>query len=163
MVSPEARVYLPFALLAFAATLCVGTPVGIRALGAHYAGTAEVRLPWVALHGHVQVVSFLGTLIVGIAPLGVTATNDAEALLALQPDCVVYAADGTSPLDFLPYRDGKPLPGGFKLGINPGLVKHEGTQSVLWGEEVRDRFNAPELNLARYIKDGTVTDIDNGE
>ncbi|MFK4107078.1 telomere-associated protein Tap, partial [Streptomyces sp. NPDC019531] len=74
--------------------------------------------------------------------------------IAVLSDCVVYAADGTSPLDFLPYRDGKPLPGGFKLGINPGLVKHEGTQEVLWGEEVRERFNAPELNLARYIKDG---------
>jgi hypothetical protein len=83
--------------------------------------------------------------------------------VAVLSDCVVYAASGESPLDFLPYRDGKPLPGGFKLGINPGLVKHEGTQSVLWGEEVRERFNAPELNLARYIKDGTVTDADNGE
>ncbi|GGM18919.1 transcriptional regulator [Streptomyces fumigatiscleroticus] len=83
--------------------------------------------------------------------------------VAVLSDCVVYAADGPSPLDFLPYRDGKPLPGGFKLGVNPGLVKYEGTQSVLWGEEVRERFNAPELNLARYIKDGTVTDIDNGE
>ncbi|CAL9331137.1 hypothetical protein SUDANB105_00075 [Streptomyces sp. enrichment culture] len=83
--------------------------------------------------------------------------------VAILSDCVVYAADGTSPLDYLPYRDGKPLPGGFKLGINPGLVKHEGTQTVLWGEEVRERFDAPELNLARYIKDGTVTDADNGE
>ncbi|MFF1257643.1 telomere-associated protein Tap [Streptomyces sp. NPDC058321] len=83
--------------------------------------------------------------------------------VAILSDCVVYAASGPSPLDFLPYRDGKSLPGGFKLGINPGLVKHEGTQSVLWGEEVRDRFHAPELNLARYIKDGTVTDVDNGE
>ncbi|MBJ6630190.1 telomere-associated protein Tap [Streptomyces griseoincarnatus] len=83
--------------------------------------------------------------------------------IAILSDCVVYASNGTSPLDFLPYRDGKPLPGGFKLGINPGLVKHEGTQTVLWGEEVRERFNAPELNLARYIKDGTVTDVDNGE
>ncbi|MFD5343967.1 telomere-associated protein Tap, partial [Streptomyces anulatus] len=83
--------------------------------------------------------------------------------VAILSDCVVYAADGPSPLDFLPYREGKPLPGGFKLGVNPGLVKHEGTQSVLWGEEVRDRFNAPELNLARHIKDGTVTDVDNGE
>ncbi|MEU8710174.1 helix-turn-helix domain-containing protein [Streptomyces sp. NPDC048565] len=83
--------------------------------------------------------------------------------IAILSDCVVYAADGPSPLDFLPYREGKPLPGGFKLGINPGLVKHEGTQSVLWGEEIRERFNAPELNLARYIKDGTVTDVDNGE
>ncbi|MFJ3981457.1 telomere-associated protein Tap [Streptomyces fungicidicus] len=83
--------------------------------------------------------------------------------VAVLSDCVVYAAEGTSPLDFLPYRDGKPLPGGFKLGVNPGLVKHEGTQTVLWGEEVRERFDAPELNLARYIKDGTVTDADNGE
>ncbi|GAB1340545.1 helix-turn-helix transcriptional regulator [Streptomyces sp. E-15] len=83
--------------------------------------------------------------------------------VAILSDCVVYAAGGPSPLDFLPYRDGKPLPGGFKLGVNPGLVKHEGTQSVLWGEEVRERFTAPELNLARYIKDGTVTDADNGE
>jgi transcriptional regulator with XRE-family HTH domain len=83
--------------------------------------------------------------------------------VAILSDCVVYAAGGPSPLDFLPYREGKPLPGGFKLGINPGLVKHEGTQTVLWGEGVRDRFDAPELNLARYIKDGTVTDADNGE
>ncbi|MEU3556091.1 telomere-associated protein Tap [Streptomyces fragilis] len=83
--------------------------------------------------------------------------------VAILSDCVVYAAAGPSPLDFLPYRDGKPLPGGFKLGVNPGLVKHEGTQSVLWGEEVRERFDAPELNLARYIKDGSVTDADNGE
>ncbi|WP_434099796.1 telomere-associated protein Tap, partial [Streptomyces minutiscleroticus] len=83
--------------------------------------------------------------------------------VAILSDCVVYAADGASPLDFLPYRDGKPLPGGFKLGVNPGLVKHEGTQTVLWGEGVREQFDAPELNLARYIKDGTVTDADNGE
>ncbi|MFF2014140.1 telomere-associated protein Tap [Streptomyces sp. NPDC058195] len=83
--------------------------------------------------------------------------------VAVLSDCVVYAADGPGPLDFLPYREGKPLPGGFKLGVNPGLVKHEGTQTVLWGEEVRDQFDAPELNLARYIKDGTVTDSDNGE
>ncbi|MET7929853.1 helix-turn-helix transcriptional regulator [Streptomyces sp. NPDC005349] len=83
--------------------------------------------------------------------------------VAILSDCAVYAADGAGPLDFLPYREGKPLPGGFKLGVNPGLVKHEGTQSVLWGEGVREQFNAPELNLARYIKDGTVTDQDSGE
>ncbi|MEU5959291.1 helix-turn-helix domain-containing protein [Streptomyces sp. NPDC047525] len=83
--------------------------------------------------------------------------------VAILSDCVVYAVDGQSPLDFLPYREGKPLPGGLKLGVNPGLVKWEGTQSVLWGEGVREQFEAPELNLARYIKDGTVTDQDNGE
>ncbi|MGW5003066.1 telomere-associated protein Tap [Streptomyces hydrogenans] len=83
--------------------------------------------------------------------------------IAVNHDCVVYASNGPSPLDFLPYRQGKPLPGGFKLGINPGLVKHEGTQTVLWGEEVRERFGAPELNLARFIKDGEITNADNGE
>ncbi|MER7042920.1 telomere-associated protein Tap [Streptomyces microflavus] len=83
--------------------------------------------------------------------------------IAVLSDCVVYAANGPAPLDFLPYRDGKPLPGGFKLGINPGLVKHEGTQTVLWGEGVREQFDAPQLNFARFIKDGTVTDADNGE
>ncbi|MFJ9634884.1 telomere-associated protein Tap [Streptomyces sp. NPDC101175] len=83
--------------------------------------------------------------------------------VAILSDCAVYASDGPSPLDFLPYRGGKPLPGGFKLGVNPGLVKHEGTQSVLWGEGVREQFNAPGLNLARHIKDGTVTDQDTGE
>ncbi|WP_221361065.1 telomere-associated protein Tap [Streptomyces beigongshangae] len=83
--------------------------------------------------------------------------------VAVLSDCAVYASDGPSPLDFLPYRDGKPLPGGFKLGVNPGLVKWEGTQSVLWGEGVREQFNAPDLNLARYIRGGTVTDQDTGE
>jgi transcriptional regulator with XRE-family HTH domain len=83
--------------------------------------------------------------------------------VAVLSDCAVYASDGPSPLDFLPNRDGKPLPGGFKLGVNPGLVKWEGTQTVLWGEGVREQFNAPELNLARYIKDGQVTDKDTGE
>ena len=32
--------------------------------------------------------------IVGIGPIGVTATNDADELIALHPDCVVYAASG---------------------------------------------------------------------
>ncbi|MFG2631300.1 telomere-associated protein Tap [Streptomyces sp. NPDC048473] len=83
--------------------------------------------------------------------------------VAILSDCAVYAADGESPLDFLPYREGKPLPGGFKLGVNPGLVKWEGTQTTLWGEGVREQFKAPELNLARYIKDGQVTNKDSGE
>lgn len=83
--------------------------------------------------------------------------------VAILSDCAVYTSDGPSPLDFLPYREGKPLPGGFKLGVNPGLVKWEGTQTVLWGEGVREQFNAPDLNLARYIKTGEVTNKDDGE
>jgi hypothetical protein len=83
--------------------------------------------------------------------------------VAILSDCAVYAADGPSPLDFLPYRDGKPLPGGWRLGVSPGMVKHEGTRTVLWGEGVREQFQAPELNLARYIKTGEVTTEDDGE
>lgn len=43
----------------------------------------------------------------------------------------------TSPLGFLPHREGRPLPGGCNLGVNPGPVMWEGTQSVLWDEGVR--------------------------
>ncbi|MET8755214.1 helix-turn-helix domain-containing protein [Streptomyces sp. NPDC004667] len=82
--------------------------------------------------------------------------------VAILSDCAVYAVDGTSPINFLPYREGKPLPGGWKLGVNPGLVKHEGTQTVLWGEAVREQHGG-DLNLARYIKDGTITHTDGEE
>ncbi|OBH54104.1 dihydrodipicolinate reductase [Mycobacterium colombiense] len=50
----------------------------------------------------------------GGEPLGVTATNDADALIALRPDCVVYAASG-------PDRDGGAVPDYVRLlaaGIN---------------------------------------------
>ncbi|MGV9253939.1 telomere-associated protein Tap [Streptomyces sp. NPDC003697] len=83
--------------------------------------------------------------------------------VAVLSDCAVYASAGPSPLDFLPYREGKPLPGGWRLGVSPGMVKHEGTRTVLWGEEVRERFEAPQLNLARYIKTGEITAKDDGE
>ncbi|MEU1434462.1 helix-turn-helix transcriptional regulator [Streptomyces sp. NPDC005786] len=82
--------------------------------------------------------------------------------LAVLSDCAVYASDGPSPLDFLPYKDGKPLPGGFRLGVSPGMVKHEGTQSTLWAESVHEQHGRDE-NIARYIKDGHVTRTDNGE
>jgi hypothetical protein len=82
--------------------------------------------------------------------------------VAILSDCAVYAADGPSPLDFLPHIDGKPLPGGFRLGVSPGMVKHEGTQTTLWAEGVREQYGQ-ELNLARYIKDGNVTTEDDGE
>jgi hypothetical protein len=50
----------------------------------------------------------------GIEPLGVAATNDADALIALAPDAVVYAASG-------PERDGAAVPDYLRLlraGIN---------------------------------------------
>src|ERR1700739_1154871 len=50
----------------------------------------------------------------GIEPLGVAATDDADALIALAPDAVVYAASG-------PERDGAAVPDYLRLlraGIN---------------------------------------------
>ncbi|MCP9212344.1 telomere-associated protein Tap [Streptomyces sp. NEAU-Y11] len=83
--------------------------------------------------------------------------------VAILSDCAVYAATGPSPLDLLPYdADGKTVPGSFRLGVSPGMVKHEGTQSVLWSEAVREEYGQV-LNLARYIKTGEVTAKDDGQ
>lgn len=69
--------------------------------------------------------------------------------LAVLSDCAVYPSDGPSPLDVLPRTpDGKPLPGGFRLGVSPGMVKHEGTQDLMWAVELLDQGHNP----ARHIK-----------
>ncbi|MFJ4781477.1 telomere-associated protein Tap [Streptomyces sp. NPDC088762] len=69
--------------------------------------------------------------------------------IAVLSDCAVYLSDGPGPLDFLPHTpDGKPLPGGFRLGVSPGMVKHEGTQPLLWAVQMLDEG----LNPARHIK-----------
>ncbi|WP_406390138.1 helix-turn-helix domain-containing protein [Streptomyces sp. NBC_00882] len=73
--------------------------------------------------------------------------------IAVLSDCAVYLSDGPSPLDFLPRTpEGKPLPGGFRLGASPGMVKHEGTQSLMWAVKMLDEGHNP----ARHIK-GTDT------
>lgn len=69
--------------------------------------------------------------------------------IAVLSDCAVYLSPGPSPLDLLPHTpDGKPLPGGFRLGVSPGMVKHEGTQPLLWAVQMLDEG----LNPARHIK-----------
>ncbi|MEU9109799.1 helix-turn-helix domain-containing protein [Streptomyces xanthophaeus] len=69
--------------------------------------------------------------------------------IAVLSDCAVYLSDGPSPLDFLPRTpEGKPLPGGFRLGVSPGMVKHEGTQPLLWAVQMLDERHNP----ARHIK-----------
>ncbi|MFD5326898.1 telomere-associated protein Tap [Streptomyces sp. NPDC127092] len=76
---------------------------------------------------------------------------------AILSDRVVYAADGPSPLDVLPYDDeGRTVSGSFRLGVSPGMVVHEGTRSMLWGAELSERLGTPgkATNLARYIKTG---------
>ncbi|MEU1012296.1 helix-turn-helix transcriptional regulator [Streptomyces sp. NPDC005890] len=86
--------------------------------------------------------------------------------VAVLSDCAVYAADGPSPLDVLPYdADNKTVPGSFRLGVSPGMVKHEGTQSVLWGANVLEQLagDGKVANLARYIKTGEITAKDTGE
>ncbi|MEV5428071.1 helix-turn-helix domain-containing protein [Streptomyces sp. NPDC052701] len=83
--------------------------------------------------------------------------------VAVLSDCAVYAADGPSPLDVLPYdADGRTVPGSFRIGVSPGMVKHEGTQTTLWAEEVREKHGQA-LNLARYVKTGEVTAKDDGK
>lgn len=82
--------------------------------------------------------------------------------VAIGTDCIVYPSEGPSPLDFLPHTpEGKPLPGGFRLGVSPGMVKHEGTQSTLWAEEQFEKYGDT-VNIARIIKDGGLA-ADDGE
>ncbi|MFF9089864.1 hypothetical protein ACF1BE_26230 [Streptomyces sp. NPDC014991] len=80
-------------------------------------------------------------------------------------DCAVYAADGPSPLDVLPYgADGKTVPGSFRLGVSPGMVKHEGTQSLLWGGgRARAAQRRRPCRQSRPLHHGEVTARDTGE
>ncbi|SEE36499.1 helix-turn-helix transcriptional regulator [Streptomyces sp. KS_5] len=76
--------------------------------------------------------------------------------IAVLSDCAVYLADGPTPLDLLPRTpEGKPLPGGFRLGVSPGMVKHEGTQPLIWAVQMLDAGHNP----ARHIK-GTDAAVD---
>ncbi|MFJ2477757.1 telomere-associated protein Tap [Streptomyces sp. NPDC087659] len=69
--------------------------------------------------------------------------------LAILSDCVVYASPGPSPLDLLPRTaDGKPIPGAFRLGVNPGMVKCEGSRPLTWAAEMLEAGHNP----ARHIK-----------
>jgi len=54
---------------------------------------SDLELVGVWVHNPDKVGKDAGEL-AGIDPLGVAATDDAEALLALRPDCVIYAASG---------------------------------------------------------------------
>ncbi|WP_439081493.1 telomere-associated protein Tap [Streptomyces sp. WL006] len=81
--------------------------------------------------------------------------------LAVLSDCVVYPAPTRSLLDLLPYTtSGKPLPGAFRLGVAPGLVKLEGVQSMDWAVDLMEKGT----NIARVIKgDGHDASLDAGE
>jgi hypothetical protein len=73
----------------------------------------DLELVGVWVHSEDKVGKDAGEL-TGGDPIGITATNDAEALIALKPDCVVYAASG-------PERDAGAVPDYLRLlaaGIN---------------------------------------------
>ncbi|MFG2540164.1 telomere-associated protein Tap [Streptomyces sp. NPDC048511] len=79
--------------------------------------------------------------------------------LAVLSDCVVYPSGGASPLDFLPYSaSGKPQPGGFRLGLSPGMAKLEGVQEMAWAVDLMEKG----YNPARHIKGGDAV-LDEGE
>ncbi|MFI1510195.1 telomere-associated protein Tap [Streptomyces sp. NPDC020597] len=81
-----------------------------------------------------------------------TAVATGRYPVAIGTDCIVYPSTGPSPLDVLPYTDeGKPVPGTFRLGVSPGMVKHQGTQTVLWAEAQFEEAGAV-FNLANLIK-----------
>ncbi|GLE54360.1 NAD(P)H-dependent amine dehydrogenase family protein [Mycobacterium montefiorense] len=73
----------------------------------------DLELVGVWVHSPDKVGKDAGEL-AGLEPIGVAATNDADALITLAPDCVVYAASG-------PDRDGAAVPDYVRLltaGIN---------------------------------------------
>ncbi|MEU2730620.1 telomere-associated protein Tap [Streptomyces griseoviridis] len=72
--------------------------------------------------------------------------------VAIGTDAIVYPSPGPSPLDVLPYTpEGKAAPGTFRLGVSPGMVKHQGTQTVLWAEaQFEERGGV--FNISNLIK-----------
>ncbi|MCY1649246.1 transcriptional regulator [Streptomyces sp. SL203] len=71
--------------------------------------------------------------------------------LAVLSDCVVYPSEHPTARAVVPRKDdGTPLPGGWRLGPNPGYVKEEGVRSMAWFKEM----TAKKANPARFIKEG---------
>jgi 2,4-diaminopentanoate dehydrogenase len=110
--------------------------VGAHAVGA-VADRPDLDLVGVWVHAPAKEGVDAGTL-VGREELGVVATRDADALIALRPDCVVYAASG-------PDRDAAAVPDYVRLlraGINivtttsTGLIYPPAYYSDQWRAEL---------------------------
>jgi 2,4-diaminopentanoate dehydrogenase len=99
--------------------------------------------------------------LVGIGPIGVTATNDAQALIDLRPDCAVYAASG-------PERDGAAIPDYVRLlqsGINVvtttvnRLIHPPSFETEVWRTQLTDAAAAGGASLyASGIEPGFAAD-----
>ncbi|KUI26888.1 dihydrodipicolinate reductase [Mycobacterium sp. GA-2829] len=103
------------------------------------AGRPDLELVGVWVHSVDKVGRDAGEL-AGREPLGLAATADAEALIALRPDCVVYAASG-------PQRDAGAVPDYLRLlsaGINvvtttsTGLVYPPAYHSAQWRDALHE-------------------------
>jgi hypothetical protein len=112
----------------------------------------DLELAGVWVHSPEKVGRDAGEL-AGGEPLGVTATDDADALIALQPDCVVYAASG-------PDRDGGAVPDYLRLlaaGINvvstssTSLVYPPAYYSPDWRDQLQE---AATSGLASFYASG---------
>ncbi len=106
----------------------------------------DLELVGVWVHSADKVGKDAGEL-AGGKPLGVTATNDADALISLAPDCVVYAASG-------PERDGAAVPDYLRLlraGVN--VVSTSSTSLVYppayFAPDWRDQLEAAARPAAR--------------
>ncbi|MER5502996.1 helix-turn-helix transcriptional regulator [Streptomyces sp. NPDC002561] len=72
--------------------------------------------------------------------------------VAIGTDAIVYPSPGPSPLDVLPHTpEGKPVPGGFRLGVSPGMAKWQGTRTVLWAEALFEERGGV-FNVSNLIK-----------
>jgi 2,4-diaminopentanoate dehydrogenase len=97
----------------------------------------------------------------GVGPLGLAATHDADALIALRPDCVVYAAAG-------PERDAAAVPDYVRLleaGINVvtttvnRLIHPAGFEPDIWREQLTTAAAAGGASLyASGIEPGFAAD-----
>lgn len=115
-------------------------------------GRPDLDLVGVWVHSSDKVGQDAGVL-AGIDPIGIAATNDADALIALRPDCVVYAASG-------PDRDAGAVPDYVKLldsGINvvstssTSLVYPPAYYSPEWREQME---TAAEAGNASFYASG---------
>ena len=106
-------------------------------------GRPDLDLVGVWVHSSDKIGQDAGVL-AGIDPIGIAATNDADALIALRPDCVVYAASG-------PDRDAGAVPDYVKLldsGINvvstssTSLVYPPAYYSPEWREQMETAAKA---------------------
>ncbi|MCZ8381928.1 dihydrodipicolinate reductase [Mycobacterium sp. CPCC 205372] len=108
----------------------------------------DLELAGVWVHSPEKVGMDAGEL-AGREPLGVTASDDADALIALRPDCVVYAASG-------PQRDSGAVPDYVRLlaaGINvvstssTSLVYPPAYYSPEWRDQLQEAATSGQASL----------------